>query len=178
MKNVLRFKIRSLQWNDFDDYCRIERSLQEELNKNPRLTMGRYRKKVDWNYLITSFSEIYKGIKTGSVKALALEVNEHVVGLSLIRRATESPNAQHMGDLTYYIIKQYRNKGMGTKLVKENLNDTPKGCEIICAGTHSNNKASIALLKTFGFKRASFMPRFSKRGKIYLNVEEFYKRIR
>lgn len=83
----------------------------------------------------------------------------------------ESPHARHVGDLVYYIIKKYRNKGMGTKLVKESLKDLPKQCEIISAGTYGNNSASIALLKKFGFKRASVLPRFSKRGKTYLNVE-------
>ena len=99
------------------------------------------------------------------------------VGFCFIR-AAESPHAQHIGDLVYYVLKEYRNKGMGTELVKKILKDLPKRYEIICAGTHSNNAASKALLKKFGFKRVSFMPRFSKRGKTYLNVEEFYKRIR
>ncbi len=177
MKNEPLFKIRPLQWNDFDDYCKIERSLQEELDRNPRFTMGRYGEKVDWDYLITSFLELYKGIKTGRAKALVLETEGHVVGLCAIRMA-ESPHAKHIGDLVYYVIKPYRNRGMGTKLVRQTLKDVPKGCEILSAGTHSNNTASKVLLEKFGFKQISFMPRFSKRGKTYLNVEEYYKRVK
>lgn len=177
MKNAVQFKIRPLKWNDFDDFCKMERSLQEEMDKNPRLTMGRYGKSVDWDFLITKFSGLYKKLKARSAKTLVLEVNGHIIGLCSIS-ATESTNADHIADLTYYIIKSYRNKGMGTKMVKESLKDIPKRYEIICAGTHSNNKASIALLKKFGFERGSLLPRFSKRGKTYLNVEEYYKRIR
>jgi L-amino acid N-acyltransferase YncA len=177
MKNAVTFKIRPLRWNDFEDYCKIERLLQDELNKNPRATMGRYKQQVNWDYLITSFSELYKSIKLKRAKTLVLEINGKVVGLSSII-ATESPHAQHIGDLVYYILRQYRGKGMGTKLVGEILKNIPRRYEIISAGTHKNNKASEALLKKFGFKKASLLPRFSKRGKTYLDVEEFYKIIK
>jgi RimJ/RimL family protein N-acetyltransferase len=177
MASTSKFKIRPLRWNDFDDYCKIWRSLQEELDKDPRLTMGRYKERADWEFLITGFSDLYREIKARSAKSLVLEADGHVVGLCSIR-LSGSTHAQHTADLTYYVIKQYRGKGMGTELVKESLKDVPKKCEIITAGTHSNNKASIALLKKFGFKRVAFMPGFSKRGKTYLNVEEYYKKVK
>ena len=139
IKNTIIFKIRPLRWNDFEDYCKIERSLQNELNKDPSATMGRYGQQVNWEYLITSFSELYKDIKLKRAKTLVLEINGKVVGLSIIR-TTESPHSQHIGDLVYYILKEYRGKGIGTKLVGEILKNIPRRYEIISAGTHKNNE--------------------------------------
>lgn len=177
MKSSPPFRIRLLRWNDFDDYCEIQRSLHEELKKNPRLTMGRYRQKMDWDYLITDFTELYNEIKIGKARALGVEANGHIVGVCFIG-VTKGSDSSHVGELGYYIIKQYRGKGLGTRLVQEILKNVPKRYEILRAGTHSNNIASKALLKKFGFKRFSLAPRFTKRGKVYLNVEEFYKRIK
>ena len=177
MVGVSQFKIRPLRWNDFEDCCCIQRSLNKELKKNPRLTMGRYRKVMTWDYLISDFTELYKEMKTGKATALVAEINGHVVGLCTIG-PVKWPDAPHVGELGYYIIKQYRNMGIGTQLVKETLKRNKGMYEIITAGTHSNNAASKALIRKFKFRRYSFGPRFTKRGKIYLNVETFYKQIK
>ena len=177
MKNDLKYKIRPLKWDDFFDFCKLQRELNTEMKRNPKLTMGGYKKRITYDYLTSTFSKLYADMITKKATVLVAEVDKHFIGYSAII-IVDGVDIDHIGGLEYAIMKKYRQNGIGTKLINENLKKLPKNCEIICARTHSNNIISKILLKKFGFKSYSYAPRFVKRDKVYLDVEDFYLRIK
>jgi len=100
----------------------------------------------------TFFGYIYQGIKNLFVKnnsyTFAILVNKKFIGSIAIYK--EEKNYE----IGYFIIPEYRKKGIAKKAVKEILNYSFNYLKLkkIIASTEINNKPSIKVLKDSGFK--------------------------
>jgi len=125
-----------------------------------------------------SFSKLLKA--SASHKSIVLvAVNEkgNIVGMGELN-SNAWPEAPHIADIGYSVVKEYRSMGIGTRIVKELLKRAKGKYKIITAGTFSCNIASKRLLKKLGFKRWGLGPGFVKRGKLYMDTELFYLKLK
>lgn len=171
-------RIRELKNSDFKDFCKNEYSYYKELKENPKFGIGTYGKKITRKELSKYFSTRIKNAKSKKWIALIAE-NEsgHMVGEATAQGGAwfEAP---HIADIGFSVIKDYRDKGVGTKLLKALIKECSRKYEIITAGVFSNNTASKRLLKRFGFVKWAKGPKFIKRGMLYIDSEFYYLRLK
>ncbi|MBE2217342.1 MAG: GNAT family N-acetyltransferase [Ignavibacteria bacterium] len=78
-------------------------------------------------------------------------LGDTVVGWCDITRRKRSVFA-HTGSLGMGIVKEYRGKGLGSRMMEEVIKQArTNGLEKICLEVYSHNAAGIALYKKFGF---------------------------
>ena len=66
---------------------------------------------------------------------------------------------KHTAEISYYIAEEYRNQGIGTRLVKEALHEAPLyGFTNLISIILENNTGSIRLIEKAGFKKWGFLP--------------------
>ncbi len=71
----------------------------------------------------------------------------------------------HVAEVSYYVDRESRGRGIGSLLLKHALDTAPVcGLNILMAILLSENPASIALLKKFGFSLWGSMPGIAKIG--------------
>ncbi|HUC38506.1 MAG TPA: GNAT family protein [Candidatus Acidoferrum sp.] len=169
-------KIRRLRKSDWKGFLSNELSYYEELRKNPRFGTGSYNQKVTNDSLRERFLEMTKEIAKGKEIVLIAEDDGQMIGMCSAKGPSifEGP---HTADIGFSIIKSRRGEGVGSMLVKEMLKLCRKKYEIVTAGYFSNNLASKALLKKFGFKRWAHGPGFAKRGRVYMDIDQVYLRL-
>jgi len=150
----------------------------KELKKDPTFGIGTYGKRRTKKDIKKSFSKLLKALSSHKSIILVV-VNEkgNIVGMGELN-SNAWPEAPHIADIGYSVVKEYRSKGIGTMIVKELLKRAKCKYEIITAGIFSSNIASKKLLKKLGFKRWGFGPKFVKRGKLYMDMELFYLKLK
>ena len=173
-----RIIIRKLKRSDFAEYYKTELSYYKELKKDPTFGIGTYGKQYTKKSIKNSFSRLLEEMSSHkSVVLVAVNEKGNIVGIGDLRRSM-LPEAPHIADIGYSVVKEYRSKGIGTNIVKELLKRAKDKYEIITANTFSSNIASKKLLKKLGFKRWGLGPKFVKRGKLYIDTELFYLKLK
>jgi len=86
---------------------------------------------------------------------------------------------QHVGLFGIILRKEYRNKGIGTMLMKKILAETQKNIEnleIITLSVFSDNKPAIHLYQKLGFKQYGLLPNgVMRKGKYADSIEMYFK---
>jgi len=178
LRKMEKIRIRKLKRSDFAEYYKNELQYYKELKKDPTFGIGTYGKRLTRNDIKKSFSKLLKAMSAHK-STILVAVNEkgNIVGMGELN-SDAWPEAPHIADIGYSVVKEYRGKGIGTMIVKELLKRAKGKYEIITAGTFSRNIASKRLLKKFGFKRWGLGPRFVKRGRLYMDTELFYLKLK
>jgi len=173
-----RIRIRNLKRSDFAEYYKNELQYYKELKKDPAFGIGTYGKRLTRKDIKKSFSKLLKAMSAHkSLVLVAVNEKGSIVGMGELN-SNAWPEAPHIADIGYSVVKEYRSKGIGTMIVKELLKMAKGKYEIITAGIFSSNIASKKLLKKLGFKRWGLGPKFVKRGKLYMDTELFYLKLK
>jgi len=143
---------------DFGDYLRLKRPKMDNIQKWER--------------------NVYNDILNKNAIFLVALENEQVVGFCFVRKK-DIPDSEisHVGILGIRIIKEFRKKGLGTKLVSRILKESKGKFEIIEVEVMAVNKTSKALFNKFNFKKWGTAPRYVKRGKKYIDLEYMYLKL-
>jgi RimJ/RimL family protein N-acetyltransferase len=174
----MQYRIRKLKRSDFTAYYGNELSYYKELKSNPEFGIGTYGKKLRRSDIRASFSKLYRSTLAHKVIAIVAENKDgKMIGIGTLN-GNVWYEAPHIADLGVSVIKEYRNKGIGTAIVKELLRLAKGKYEIVTAETFSRNTASKKLLRRAGFRKWGLGPRFIKRGKLYMDSELFYLKIK
>lgn len=99
----------------------------------------------------------------GSYPFYIIESNNEVIGFGLMHPLYNISTFHHTAEITYFILPDYTNIGLGTKLLYQLLSDAEEiGIESIMASISSRNQESINFHLKHGFQECG---RFSKVGK-------------
>ena len=88
--------------------------------------------------------------------------------------------SKHIANLGISLAKDFRDQGIGSKLLETLLNEGKKnlkGMEIVKLTVFSNNARAISLYKKFGFEEYGRLPNGLKLENGYVDQIEMYKRI-
>lgn len=173
-----RAKIRILKSSDFKELCKNELSYYNELKKDPLFGIGEYKKKITKKEIRKQFLKRLRMQKSGKWIILIAENNKGKMIGEISAQSGNWVDASHMADIGYSVIKEYRKQGIASAMMKEMIRLCKKKYETLTASFFSNNTASKALLKKFGFKKWGYGPKFAKRGKIYLDNEFYYLKLK
>jgi len=173
-----RIIIRKLKRSDFAEYYKNELSYYKELKKDSTFGIGTYGERRTKKEIKKSFSKLLKAVSSHkSIVLVAVNEKGNMVGMGELN-SNAWPEAPHIADIGFSVAKDYRGMGIGMRIVKELLKRARDKYEIITAGTFSRNIASKKLLKKLGFKRWGLGPKFAKRGRLYMDIELFYLRLK
>jgi len=173
-----RIIIRELKRSDFAEYYKNELSYYKELKNDPTFGIGTYGKRLTRKDIKKSFSKLLKAMSAHkSIVLVAVNKKGNIVGMGELN-SNVWPEAPHIADIGYSVVKEYRGKGIGIMIVKELLKRAKGKYEIVTVGIFSSNIASKKLLKKLGFKRWGLGPGFVKRGKLYMDTELFYLKLK
>jgi len=178
LRKMEKIIIRELKRSDFAEYYKNELQYYKELKNDSAFGIGTYGKRLTKKDIKKSFSKLLKASSSHkSIVLVAVNEKGNIVGMGELN-SNAWPEAPHIADIGVSVVKEYRDIGIGTMLVKELLKRAKGKYEIITAGTFSSNIASKGLLKKFGFKRWGLGPKFVKRGKLYMDTELFYLKLK
>ncbi|RYM06879.1 N-acetyltransferase family protein [Sporolactobacillus sp. THM7-7] len=83
---------------------------------------------------------------------IVAEEQERVLGYCSLSKYRKKPAYIHSAELSIYISKDYRGKGVGSRLMKEMIERTQSlGYHTLVSGITDGNAGSIALHQKFGF---------------------------
>lgn len=169
--------IRKLRESDFEEYCKNELSYYNELKADPSFGIGTFGKRVTRKTASADFRKLFEGIKRGRTLVLVGESEGHLIGAAYAfgHAWFEAP---HVVEIGVSVVKEYRGKGIGTALVKALIKKCRAKYEIATASLFSSNVASKRMFSKMGFKVWGRGPNFVKRGKIYLDSELLYSKLR
>ena len=164
--------------------CQTERSRsQSEESYQMNLTIRTF-KKQDW----TSVSKIYaEGIATGIATfetevplfdvwdekfikkcRLIAESDKKVVGFAVLSQVSKREVYKGVAEVTIYIAKNQRGQGIGKQLLDALVIESEKeGFWTLQAGIFSENRASIQLHKSCGFREVGIREKIGKRDGIW-----------
>ena len=135
----MTFKIRNAQPRDRESMVRI-------INYFIRESFAAYPEKE----ISTGF---FAKIISNTRVCVILEIDGKIGGFGFIRPYHESANFNHTGILTYFILPQYTNKGLGSKMLKNLMNSGHSlGITNFVAHISSKNQQSLRFHRKHGFQ--------------------------
>jgi len=173
----MEFVIRDLKPSDFADVVANYYSYYEEVKRNPELGLLLYSMKPSISAEFRWFAGVLGGINEGNVFASVAEADKRVVGLCDINPLSDRGEQSHVGCLGIAIIEEYRNKGIGTELMKHTLSKARKRYEIVVLDVFTVNKGARHLYEKMGFRSAGIIPSVIKRNGTYYDEERMYIRL-
>ena len=166
LKNGNEAILRDVRWNDLDDILEIFNSLAEEDEIIKYLGIVKKRKKKD--YVIT-FSKIMANVTLGKEIRIVAEINGKVVGFVSIK--IDGNGFRHRGWLGILIRREFRNMGLGTKMLELAIKEAKeRGLKLILLETSSLNKRAIHVFKKVGFKEIGRIPKGLKINEKYVDT--------
>lgn len=119
-----------------------------------------------------------KRIKNKKSLSLIAVINNLIIGYSSID--LEDGISDHEGVLEITIINNFRNQGVGSKLLDETIKlaiQELKELKIITLTVFDNNKTAIKLYKKHGFKKYGNLPKGIYHNNMFINKIFLYKEI-
>jgi L-amino acid N-acyltransferase len=109
---------------------------------------------------------------------LVAEINNEVVGYASLSRWSERAAYNHTAELSVYIAKSHRAKGIGKKLIQAIL-DAGRQAQLhtILSRITEGNETSIYLHQQFGFETIGIMKQVGRKFDRYLDVVIMQKMI-
>ncbi len=166
-KDGTKITLREPRKNDAKKLLNFINSFSNE-NKNGILMNEKMTLEKEKKWLNENLSKIKEGLK---IQIIA-EHNGKIIGeCSLNRKALKE---SHRSTFGIAIIKDYRHKGIGTKMMGEMIKlarKRMKELKIIELGVIEYNKAAKRLYKKIGFKKVATIPKAIKEGRKYFAEE-------
>lgn len=153
-----KIKIEKLSWRDFrrlKEFQSFVNSLVEEE------AMIRLNKKQTLEEEKIWLEQSLQNIKEKKEVLLIVKDENEIIGSSEIK--LEKGRQSHVGGLGISIRKEYRGKGLGTKLMAEILKEAEKNLKpeikMVRLSVFPENKIAQNLYKKFGFKEVARIPK-------------------
>lgn len=141
-------QIRKAKKEDWED---IERIFSESIRDGKSTFRTECPKREEWEK------------ETNSLCRLVYEKDGLVIGFAAIFPFSSIPAYGGVGESSIYIDSDFRNKGIGTKLLNELIDTCRKtGYWSVCVKVFAENNASIALHKKCGFRIVGYRERIAK----------------
>jgi len=151
-KNRRDVYLRTPKWEDLDDLMDHVNSLVEEganITRNQKVTRDQ---EADW--LGTMLARLEKGEKFD----LVAEVDGKVIALAELQR--KKGYSSHVGGLAIGIRKNYRDIGIGTRLMKILISEAKTmSLKMLTLEVYATNKRAIHLYEKMGFKETGRIPK-------------------
>ncbi|HZW57680.1 MAG TPA: GNAT family N-acetyltransferase [Nitrososphaerales archaeon] len=167
---------RDVKATDFEGLVTNFYSYFDELKENPDLGLVLYRQKPTIAQELEWFSHLFRNIEHGDAVATVAEENSRPVGMCEVNRLRPGTDISHRGILGIVVRKEYRGKGVGTRLVEETLKKCRGKFEIVKLSVFSINRAK-RLYERFGFRVYGHFPQAIKRGDQYFDEDVMYLRV-
>ncbi|MDE1861233.1 MAG: GNAT family N-acetyltransferase [Candidatus Micrarchaeota archaeon] len=171
--------IRKVKQSDFDQILEISDQGYEEARLNPdfgdyvKLKKPDKRRKAEWT------AYMLKHIGARDMLFYVAEDKGVIIGYCFVMKK-DIPDSEmsHVGVLAIRVAKDWRGRGVGTKLLGYAIKDSRKKFEIIEIFPFATNERSKRLYRRFGFKTWGLAPGYIKRGERYIDLEYMYLRIK
>lgn len=159
--------LRTFSKNDVNrakEFCNFINSIIKErdyITKDKKVTM---KEESEW------LKRKWKEIQKGNLVFVIAEHNNKLVGISGVRR--KNGVMKHIGEVGIFVIKEYREKGIGKQLIRVTLELAKKklkGLKCFRLSVFETNKRAINLYKKFGFKKVAKIPKQFKRRNKYID---------
>lgn len=159
--------LRSPRWEDLDGLTELINSLVEE---GAPITMDRVITRVEEaEWLAGCLANIEKG-RTIMVVA---EVNSKVIGNSEMNRL--GGHQSHVGLLGIIIAREYRNRRIGTKMLKTLIEESRKaGLKLLVLDVLSTNTKARHVYEKVGFREAGVIPKMAHTSEGYDDLIRMY----
>jgi RimJ/RimL family protein N-acetyltransferase len=152
-KNGKRVLFRTIKRNDVYQLLRYINTLAAEdtyILIHKRVILKEERRWVE---------SALEGMKKGNTVIVVAEINGKIIGNFFIHQSTE--RSPHIGEFGIGVLKEYRNLGIGNKMMQIFLRLGKKmGYKHLFLGVFINNKPAIKLYKKYGFKEVARLPKF------------------
>ncbi len=162
--------VRLVQWKDFKDIIKNYYSYYEEFKTDPSLGLVFHNNPPDMNSEIRWFSNMIVSQNSGDAIAVVAEYSGKVVGLCDVYSKRPNSELSHIGSLGITVVKKYRNRGIGTLLIKKAIKLSKGKFDIIVLDVFEINERAIHLYEKFGFKKYAYLPKGIKRKGEYIGV--------
>ncbi len=147
---MIPVQIRGAQLNDLDQIVRIYNQAVEAGEKTADLEPVTVKQRLEW--LAAHPSDRYP--------VYVATIAERILGfLSVSPYRPGRAALQFTAEVSYYVDSAYHGNGIATKLLSGAIADAPRlGLRTYFAVVLETNKASIRLLKQFGFTEWGYLP--------------------
>ena len=149
--------LRSPKWEDLDDFLTLINSLIDE---RADILLGdpvTRDTEIDW------LSRRLATIEKGEVIHIVAEVNDHVIAATELH--IQTGQRSHMGELGIIILKDFRDIGIGTEMLKQLLTQAQaRGVKIVKLGVLTTNSRAKHVYDKLRFHECGRIP-----GEIYKN---------
>jgi ribosomal protein S18 acetylase RimI-like enzyme len=157
-------QIRSLRLTDYIGIIKLKNARAKEGGIAVSKKLTNRKKELD------NIKKILKRVRKGEAVFIVAEQDGEIIGFCSIEKS-EKKSRPHVATLGILVKKEFRNKGIGKKLINHAIKSAIKnikGLEIIELMTHSKNIPAIALYKKVGFKEVARIKKYFKwEGKYY-----------
>lgn len=170
--------IRDAKRTDFEGILKLSRSFYKEASKNPDFGDYVFKKLPSKKAMHNWFCKLYAETKKQESVYMIAEEGNTIIGHCFIR-PFDIPRSErsHVGRLSIFVMKDYRGRRIGKRLIKTAIKKASRRFEIVDLDVISNNNIARQIYKKFGFKSWGIAPGFIKRGKKYLDTEYMYLKL-
>ena len=170
----MALKIRAATKRDFNSVLGISRSMYLEVLLNPNFGDYVFLKRPSYQRMLKWFNTLLSDVRKGNALYYVAELDGKVVGYCFVRREVPGSELSHVGVFSILVGKDYRNRGIGKRLLDQAIKGSRGRFEILHLRVFKPNKIAKALYKSRGFKSFGIAPRFIKRKNRYFDREYMY----
>ena len=150
--NLKNGQTASLSWLEEDDLPEVMQALNSVIREGKYLLIN--NEILDLEHERQWFEEA----KEKGMRCIVVRIDSKVVGGASLSPFTDK--RAHVAELGIYILKSFRNLGLGTIFIKELIEVAKKsGLEIIQLSAFSTNKRAIHVYRKCGFKKCGKLTR-------------------
>lgn len=152
LKNGIKILVRTPKKNDLKQLLQFINSLIQEDTFILETKKKTLKEEKNW------LNDVLKKMKSGEKIYFVGEINNNIVAVSRI--GIYSSRSRHIGEISFSVLRPYRNLGIGKILLKTLLIIGKKmKFKKLILGVLGNNKIAINLYKKFGFKEVTRVPK-------------------
>jgi RimJ/RimL family protein N-acetyltransferase len=165
-------RIRELRPSDIKPLASFLNSFHEEGKSDKDWGNPLFFERPTLKFRINRLKNEYKEVKNGNELYYVATEGKEVIGSCAIKKM-DIPDSElsHVGVLEIRVNSKWRDKGIGTKLLKYTINKAKSKFEVISASILTINGASRHVFEKLGFKVWGTAPGYVKRGGRYIDIE-------
>lgn len=136
------------------------------------------RKRPTKSYLGEWFKRVLGEAKAGHSILLVAVEDGNIAAYAFVR-PLDMPltDRSHIGKFGVFVSGRYRNKHIGTSLLKASIKRSRKRFKTLQISVFTPNKVAKHIYKKFGFRKWGTAPGYIKKGNRYIDEEFMYLRL-
>lgn len=168
----MSINIRKANMHDFDSVLRLNRQFYSEAKNKPTFGDIVYLKRPTRKQMLNWFKMVLKQKKTRQATYLVACNGTEIIGHCFIRPFdSRRSETSHVGNLSIFVGKDYRNRNIGESLIRQSLKDAKGKFDIVQIVVMSINPTARHLYKKLGFRKWGTAKGYVKRKKRYIDDE-------